>query len=82
MDEKISLTSEFQSDKNKWLIKQINWNNRQYNIEKLGLYYREKRGKGLYHIFFVCSKQLCFKLELEAEKLIWRLTEISDGLPE
>lgn len=82
VDKIISVESKFLGDKKKLNINKINWNNRDYLIEKLGMYYKQRRGCKLYHNFFVYGGGLSFKLVLEADSLIWKLEEISDGLSE
>lgn len=82
IDEKVGVDSEFESQSLKWQIKNIIWKNRKYFIDKLGMHYQEKRGEQVFHIFYVANESLCFRLELEANSLIWKLKEISDGLAE
>ena len=82
VDKIVSVESKFWGDKKKLSVNKINWNNRDYLIEKLGMYYKQKKGQKLYHIFFVSGGGRGFKLILEADSLIWKLEEISDGLPE
>ena len=78
----VSVSLSFDSEKRSVLPKWLVWNGRLYPIVKVGLHHRQRRGRTLYHIFSVASKNLFFRLELNTETLHWRLEEIADGLPD
>lgn len=59
--------------------KYVIWKGRNYIISKIGLHHTFRGGRTLYHIFSVVSDTLFFKLRLNTDSLIWKLTEISDG---
>ncbi len=61
---------------------QIQWNNRDFRVEEIGMHYQFLKGKKLYHVFSVSSKGMFFKLVLNTENLFWNLEEVSDGLSE
>lgn len=52
---------------------------RLYQIEKLGLHHTYRAGRTLYHVFSVASSDLFFRLVLDTDNLLWKLTEVSDG---
>jgi len=64
------------SDSPKW----VNWQNRTYQVEKIGLHHTFREGRILYHVFSLSTKTLFMKLCLNTETLDWRLLEISDAI--
>lgn len=60
----------------------IKWDGKLYSIKKVGLHHTFREGKVLYHVFSVSSESLFFRLVLNTENLMWRLEEVSDGLPD
>jgi len=60
----------------------VKWDGKLYGIEKIGFHHTYREGRVLYHVFSVASKTLFFRLVLNTESLIWRLEELSDGLPD
>ena len=52
---------------------------REQRIEKLGLHHTYRLGRTLYHVFSVASRDLFFRLVLDTDNLLWKLTEVSDG---
>lgn len=61
---------------------EVSWEGRVYLIIKIGLHHTFRAGRTLYHVFSVASKTLFFRLVLDTDTLLWRLEEISDGLPD
>ncbi len=59
----------------------VKWAGRTYPVLKVGLHHKYSDGKILYHIFSVVSNNLFFRLSLNTDNLLWRLQEVSDGLP-
>ena len=59
----------------------IKWAGRTYPVLKVGLHHKLYKGSTLVHIFSVISNNIFFRLELDTSSLLWRLTEVSDGLP-
>lgn len=51
----------------------------EHKIEKLGLHHTYRAGRTLYHVFSVASHDLFFRLVLDTDNLLWKLTEVSDG---
>lgn len=56
----------------------IFWKNEKHKIEKLGMYYKYKKGTVTIHMFEVCSKDLQFKLSLDSSNLKWFIEDIYD----
>ena len=52
---------------------------REHLIEKIGLHHTYRAGRTLYHVFSVASSDLFFRLVLDTDNLLWKLTEVSDG---
>jgi len=59
----------------------IHWDGRDYKVTKIGLHHNFRVGRTLYHIFSVVSGDTFFRLSLNTDNLLWRLEEVSDGLP-
>lgn len=57
---------------------QIQWNNRDYKIDKVGLHHYFYQGKKLFHVFGVSSGGNFFKLVLDTQNLFWKLEEVAD----
>lgn len=55
------------------------WAGRTYPIIKVGLHHKLYKGETLVHIYSVVSNNIFFRLELNTDSLLWRLTEVSDG---
>lgn len=78
----VSVMMDFNHYQNKIKPIQIQWNNRDFKIEQVGMHHQFHQGKKLFHIFSVSSKGMFFKLVLDTENLFWKLEEVSDGLSE
>jgi len=78
----VSVMMDFNHYQNKIKPIQIQWNNRDFRIEQVGMHHQFHQGKKLLHVFSVTSKGMFFKLVLDTENLFWNLEEISDGLSE
>lgn len=59
--------------------KSIIWNNRTYEINKIGLHHEYKKGDILYHIFSVTTATLFLRLSFNTKSLNWYLEEIDNG---
>ena len=59
----------------------MKWNNKTYEIKKIGLRHPVREGRVLYHIFECSDGNLNFRLKHNTESLQWTLEAISDGLP-
>ncbi len=60
----------------------LQWDGRLYKVTKIGFHHRFRQGRTLHHIFSVLAGGTFFKINLDTESLLWRLEEISDGLPD
>lgn len=54
----------------------IKWQGRKYRVTQFGLYHREKKGSNFYHIFSFSCGDTAFRVELNPDTLIWKLTEV------
>ena len=48
-------------------------------ITRLGYHHTYRDGRTLHHVFSVAGLAIFFRLDFNAENLIWLLTEVSDG---
>lgn len=53
-------------------------NGREITITEIGLRHPSMRGKRMLHIFDVTDGMADYRLELDAERLVWRLTREAD----
>jgi hypothetical protein len=53
-------------------------NGREVVITEIGLRHPSMKGKRMIHIFDVTDEQADYRLELDAERLVWRLTLEAD----
>ena len=53
-------------------------NGREINITEIGLRHPSLQGKRMIHIFDVTDGLADYRIELDAERLIWRLTREAD----
>lgn len=81
INEPTSVSFTFDSGKRSVKPKALVWNGRLYAVKKVGFHHKFRKGRTLYHVFSVASKNLFFRLVLDTENLHWKLEEISDGLP-
>jgi hypothetical protein len=79
INEPISVNLIYDHLKGRVYPQSVSWNNRTYQIKKIGLHHTFRQGKTLYHIFSVVTSTLFLKLRFNSETLMWRLEEISDG---
>ncbi len=77
----VSVSLSFDSVKRKVYPKWVVWNGRLYPVVKVGLHHTYRKGRTLFHVFSVASKNMFFRLVFNTDNLYWRLEEISDGLP-
>lgn len=53
-------------------------NGRVYEITEIGLRHPTRQGKRMVHVFDVTDGAADFRLEFDAERLLWRLTREAD----
>jgi len=78
IDTLVSVMMDFNHYQKKIKPIQIQWNNRDFKIEKVGMHYQFFKGKKLFHVFLVTSGGMFFKLVLNTENLFWKLSEVED----
>jgi len=81
IDTPVSVSFSFDSDRRNVEPRALVWNGRLYGIKKIGFHHKFRKGRTLFHVFSVASKNLFFRLILNTENLHWKLEEISDGTP-
>lgn len=61
----------------------IRWQNKDYQVGRIGYHHSVKEGATLHHIFELVDKEesLWFRLNFNTANLHWRLEAVSDGLP-
>lgn len=79
INEKVSVLSLYNHEKNRFLPYKMRWRLRDYFIKSLAYYHKVREGRNLFHVFHVTDGNLDFKIRLDAENLNWILEEISDG---
>ena len=75
----VSVMMDFNHHQQKLRPVQLQWNNRDWRVEKVGLHHQYYSGRKLIHIFSVTSGGMFFKLELDTQNLFWKLLEVGDG---
>ena len=78
----VSVSFTFDSEKRKLTPRWVVWNGKLHSVVKVGFHHTYRKGRTLYHVFSVASKNLFFRLVFNTDNLHWRLEEISDGLPD
>lgn len=76
VSENISVNLVFDSKKMQVYPKAVIWKNKKYQIEKVGLHHKYKKGNTLFHVFSVISGDLFLRLILDTKTLHWKLEEI------
>lgn len=82
IQEKVSVTTVFDSGTNQVIPKHLMWQGRLHTINQVGLHHTYRTGRTLIHVFSVTDGTTFFRLELNTESLHWLLTEVSDGHPD
>jgi hypothetical protein len=75
----VSVIMDFNHHQRKLRPMQIQWNNRDWRVEAVGLHHQYYSGRKLVHIFSVTANGMFFKLELDTQSLFWKLLEVADG---
>lgn len=78
IDEQVSVNLLYNHLKRSASPTSLYWRGRRYTITQVGLHHTVREGRTLLHIFSVTDGTSAFKLELNAETLLWRLLEIDD----
>jgi hypothetical protein len=80
INEKVSVVTIYDREKNTVLPWIVKWQGRRYKITKFGYRHTQRIGRVLHHIFSVSTNTMFFKLNFNTENLIWTLEEVADGL--
>lgn len=80
INERIQVVAIFESNPrtNCRPVKFIRPNKAEVNITEVGLVHPKSDGVHTYHIFDVTDGQADYRIEFDAETLVWRLTAIGD----
>ena len=57
----------------------MRWHGRDYRFSKLGLRHPAIKGRRHIHIFDVSDGQADFRLELDAQRLVWTLIHVAEA---
>ena len=79
IDAPISVNLVFNHKQGLTYPKYVFWENRAYQVTKIGLHHTYRLGRTLYHVFSVDTPTLFFRLVLNTDNLHWNVEEISDG---
>ena len=60
----------------------LSWAKKQYVVQEVGLHHRYRDGVVLHHVYSVQADDLFFRLNLNTDSMLWKLEEVSDGLPD
>ncbi len=74
----ISVNLVFDHKKRSVYPKYVLWENRTYQVTKIGLHHTYRLGRILYHVFSVMTPTLFFRLVLNTDTLHWSVEEIAD----
>ena len=77
----ITVLSIFNHKTGRMVPKLLRWDGKPYEIKKVGFHHSYRKGRTLYHVFSVASKELFFRIVLNTDSLNWELEEIADGFP-
>lgn len=82
IDEEVSVIMYYSARKRIALPRLIHWQNKEYEVGKIGYHHTVKEGQTLHHIFELVDKQetLWFRLNFDTSNLHWKLEAIHDGL--
>jgi hypothetical protein len=75
----VSVILSYNHKTKKTIPRKLLWENKEYQITRVGLHHHYRQGRTLYHVFSVESPTLFFRLVLNTDDLHWKLEEISDG---
>ncbi len=83
INKEVSVVMYFSARQHLALPHMLRWQNKDYQVGKIGYHHRVREGSAMHHIFeFVDSEEmLWFRLNLNTENLHWKLEAVSDGLP-
>lgn len=80
INEAVSVNFVYNSQTQELSPRFIKWKEKLYQVSKVGLHHKFKRGNTLFHVFSVASKNVFLRLILNTDTLHWNLEEIGDSL--
>jgi hypothetical protein len=81
LDEIVYIVATCQKDgAHKLVPKIMEWQGRTYRFTCLGFRHPTQRGKRMLHVFDMADETHSYRLEFDAESLLWKLRSISDGM--
>ncbi|HUA13514.1 MAG TPA: hypothetical protein VL989_03375 [Candidatus Sulfotelmatobacter sp.] len=82
INEEVSVVMYFSARQHMALPHLISWQNKEYQVGKIGYHHKITEGATLHHIFELVDKEenLWFRLRLDTSNLHWTLEAVSDGL--
>lgn len=75
----VSVDLFFDHYQRKVIPRKVFWDGRTYHIIKVGLHHCFRRGRTLFHVFSVASREVFSRLVLDTDTLSWRVEEVADG---
>ncbi|OGV93967.1 hypothetical protein A3B57_00960 [Microgenomates group bacterium RIFCSPLOWO2_01_FULL_47_10] len=81
IDAPISVITAYNHLTSQFIPVKLKWHSREYTIITIGFHHHYRQGRTLFHVFSVATEEMFFRLELDTETLMWRVTEIADDLP-
>lgn len=81
INEEVSVVMYYSAKKKRALPHLISWQNKEYNVGKIGYVHSYMEGRDRQHIFELVDKDssLWFRLRLDSSNLHWTLEAIHDG---
>jgi hypothetical protein len=82
INEEVSVVMYYSSKQRTALPHLLSWQNKEYQVGKIGYHHKVKQGATLHHIFELVDRDnnLWFRLNLNTSNLHWVLEAVSDGL--
>lgn len=83
IEEEISVVMYYSARQHSAAPHLIRWQNKDYQVGKIGYHHSVKEGATLHHIFELIDAEetLWFRLNFNTDNLHWKLEAVSDGLP-
>jgi len=67
------------SDANRCIPHKMIYHNQEITFSKLGMRHATSQGKRMIHVFDMTDGSNDYRLELDAERLVWRLVSMIEG---
>lgn len=79
IDKQVTVLALFAEDGRACTPLKMRYQNREYVFTEIGLVHPTQQGKRMVHVFDVSDGSNDFRLELDAERLSWRLVYSAEG---